>query len=185
MVFDFRQTLLEGLTLIQRKKNEDNRGFFSRFFCAEEYAALGLKENIAQINHTRTMRTGTVRGLHFQYPPHSEIKIVSCVRGEVFDVVVDIRRGSETFLQWHGETLSEDNFRSLFIPRGFAHGFQTLDEDCELIYLHSTPYQQASEGALNVNDPRLSIRWPLSIVDLSERDSSHPFISDNFNGLEP
>jgi dTDP-4-dehydrorhamnose 3,5-epimerase len=182
--FDFINTPLEGLTLIQRKMNEDNRGFFSRFFCSEEYAALGLTENIVQINHTKTIRGGTVRGLHFQRPPHSEIKIVSCVRGEVFDVVVDIRKGSKTFLQWHGETLSEDNYRSLFIPRGFAHGFQALGNDCELIYLHSAPYQQSSEGALNVSDPRLSISWPLSIVDLSERDSSHSFISDDFEGLE-
>jgi dTDP-4-dehydrorhamnose 3,5-epimerase len=182
--FDFNETLLAGLKLIQRKTVVDQRGFFSRFFCTEEFLSLGLNKNIAQINHTLTRQIGAVRGLHFQTPPFAETKIVSCLKGEIFDVAVDLRRGSKTFLQWHGEILSADNARSLFIPEGFAHGFQALTSDCELIYLHSAPYHQPSEGALSINDPRLSIRWPLPIGELSDRDSSHPFIDTGFEGID-
>ncbi len=184
MTFTFEQTSLEGLVVIQREKFEDSRGSFSRLFCADELSSLGLQESIVQINHSRTRDKGAVRGLHYQYPPQSEIKIVSCIRGEVFDVAVDLRRGSETFLQWHGEVLSEGNARSLLIPRGFAHGFQALGNDCELIYLHSSYYEPTLEGALHVNDPRLAISWPLSVSGLSERDASHPFVSDDFDGVE-
>ena len=182
--FDFKETPLAGLKLIQRKRVEDHRGFFSRFFCTEEFLSLGLNNNIAQINHTLTRQIGAVRGLHFQTAPFAETKIVSCLKGEIFDVAVDLRRGSKTFLQWHGEVLSADNGRSLYIPEGFAHGFQALTRDCELIYLHSAPYHQPSEGALSVNDPRLSIRWPLPIAELSDRDSSHPFIDTGFEGID-
>ena len=182
--FDVHETSLAGLKLISRKKIEDQRGFFSRFFCAEEFLSIGLTKNISQINHTLTKQVGAVRGLHYQRTPHEEIKIVSCLKGEVFDVAVDLRRDSDTFMQWHGEVLSAENSRSLFIPAGFAHGFQALTKNCELIYLHSTPYHQPSEGALNVNDPRLSIQWPLPITELSERDSSHPFIDSEYEGLD-
>lgn len=182
--FDFKETPLKGLKVIQRKRVEDHRGFLSRFFCSEEFSDLGLLENIAQINHTLTRQIGAVRGLHFQTPPFAETKTVCCLKGEIFDVAVDLRRDSKTFLQWHGEVLSADNGRSLYIPEGFAHGFQTLARDCELIYLHSAPYHQPSEGALSVNDPRLPIRWPLPITELSDRDSSHPFIDADFEGLE-
>ena len=163
---------------------EDHRGFFSRFFCADEFSGQGFDKGIAQINHTLTHQVGAVRGLHFQTPPHAEVKIVSCLQGEIFDVAIDLRRGSKTFLQWHGEILSANNARSLLVPEGFAHGFQALTKDCELIYLHSTPYHKPSESALNVNDPQFSIRWPLPIAELSDRDSSHPFIDANFEGLK-
>ena len=128
-------------------------------------------------------RRGTVRGLHFQRPPHAEDKYVSCLRGEVYDVAVDLRRGSATFLRWHAEKLSAANRRSLLVPRGFAHGFQALTDDCELIYLHTHRHVPASEGALNVRDPALAIDWPLPIVELSERDASHPFVDPAFAGF--
>jgi dTDP-4-dehydrorhamnose 3,5-epimerase len=182
--FDFHLTPLAGLWVIQRKPIADERGFFCRFFCAEEFLAAGLKEPIAQINHTYTMKKGTVRGLHFQYPPYAECKIVSCLRGEVLDVAVDIRKGSPTFLHWHGEILSASNQKSLLIPEGLAHGFQTLSEDCELIYLHSVPFSVQSEGALNVADPGIGIVWPIPITDISSRDLHHPFITDKFKGVE-
>src|SRR5258708_5995830 len=124
------QTPLAGLALIERARREDQRGFFSRLFCAEELRSAGFDSPVAQINQTLTLRRGAVRGLHFQYPPHAEIKFVSVLKGEVLDVAVDLRKGSKTFLQWHGEVLSADNRRSLLIPRGFAHGFQTLTESC-------------------------------------------------------
>lgn len=181
--FDFIPTPLTGLMLVQRKAIEDHRGFLSRFYCAEEFRAAGIDKPVAQINHTLTRQRGAVRGLHFQHPPHAETKLVSCLRGEVLDVAVDLRRDSPTFLHWHGEILSAANRKSLLIPEGYAHGFQTLTEDCELIYLHTSPYHPESEGALNMADPRLNIAWPLPANDLSERDCNHPFISQNFQGI--
>lgn len=182
--FDFIETPLQGARVICRKPIEDSRGFLSRFFCADEFKSIGLKGEIHQINHTLTRQKGTVRGLHFQYPPHAETKVVSCINGEVFDIAVDLRTNSPTFLQWHGEVLSKKNQRSFLIPEGFAHGFQTLTEDCELIYLHTAPYAKSAEGALNVSDPKLNINWPLDIDDLSDRDRNHPYIDQNFQGID-
>ena len=181
--FDFIPTPLSDLKLVQRKAVEDHRGFLSRFYCADEFRMAGITKPIAQINHTLTRKKGAVRGLHFQLPPHAETKFVSCVRGEIWDVAVDLRSDSPTFLQWHGEILSAANRKSLLIPDGFAHGFQALTEDCELIYLHTAAYQPGAEGALNVADPRLDIAWPLPIVDLSDRDRSHSLIDENFHGI--
>jgi dTDP-4-dehydrorhamnose 3,5-epimerase len=182
--FDFIQTPLSDLMLVQRKTAEDNRGFLSRFFCIEAFSEAGIKKPIVQINHTLTRKKGAVRGLHFQYPPHAEIKLVSCLKGKVLDVAVDIRRTSPTFLQWHGEILSAENYKSLLIPEGYAHGFQALTEDCELVYLHTSAYHSDSEGALNVTDPSLSIDWPLPVIDLSKRDQNHPFVTNiNFKGI--
>ena len=181
--FDCIDTPLLGLKVIQRKRIEDSRGFLSRFFCANEFNAYGFNKPVSQINHTLTRQKGAVRGLHYQQPPHAEIKLVSCLKGEVFDVAVDLRKDSPTFLHWHGELLSDNNQRSLLIPEGFAHGFQTLTEDCELIYLHSAPYVKEAEAALNVTDTRLSITWPLDITELSERDRSHPMLKLDFEGM--
>jgi dTDP-4-dehydrorhamnose 3,5-epimerase len=181
--FDFIQMPLSGLMLIQRKVIEDHRGFLSRFYCAEEFAAAGINKPIAQINHTLTRKKSAVRGLHFQNPPHAEIKLVSCMKGEIWDVAVDLRRDSPTFLQWHGDILSATNRKSLLIPEGYAHGFQALTEDCELIYLHTSAYHSEAEGALNVADPKLNIAWPLPIDDLSERDRNHPFIKSDWQGI--
>ena len=182
--FDFHPTPLAGLLVVQRKPVDDQRGFFCRFFCAEEFQGAGLKKPIAQMNHTYTLKKGALRGLHFQYPPHAECKIVSCLRGEVYDVAVDIRKSSSTFLHWHGEILSASNQKSLLIPEGFAHGFQTLTEDCELIYLHSVPFYEHSEGVINIADPKIGIVWPMPIKDISARDQHHPHITDKFKGVE-
>ena len=181
--FDVIATPLQGLVVVQRQRAQDHRGFFSRFFCAEELKPAGFELPIAQVNHTLTARRGAVRGLHFQHPPHAEDKFVSCLRGEILDVAVDLRHGSPTFLQWHAEILSADNARSLMIPQGFAHGFQALTDDCELLYLHSRPYAAEAEAALNVNDPRLAIPWPLAFTDISARDAGHPFLTSDFTGL--
>ncbi|MBI4807405.1 MAG: dTDP-4-dehydrorhamnose 3,5-epimerase [Nitrosomonadales bacterium] len=181
--FEFIPTPLAGLTLVQRTAIEDQRGFLSRFYCADEFRAAGLDKPIAQINHTLTRNRGTVRGMHFQYPPHAESKLVSCLQGEIFDVAVDLRRDSPTYLQWHGVRLSERNRQSLLIPEGFAHGFQTLTEDCELIYLHTAAYHPESEGALNAADPELGIAWPLAISEISERDRNHKSIEQDFQGI--
>lgn len=182
--FISQATPLAGLLAIERQPISDSRGFLARLFCREEFAALGFDQGIAQINHTLTRQQGTVRGMHFQTPPHAETKFVSCVRGKVFDVAVDLRRSSPTFLQWHAEILSADNHRSLLIPAGFAHGFQTLEPDCELIYLHSAPYTPAAEAGLNALDPRLDIQWPLPIAEQSERDAALKLLEQNFTGIE-
>lgn len=181
--FDFTPTPLTGLKLVQRKAIEDNRGFLSRFYCIDEFAEAGIRKSIAQINHTLTRKKGAVRGLHFQHAPHAETKLVSCLKGEIWDLAVDLRSNSPTFLQWHGEVLSAANRKSLLIPEGYAHGFQTLTEDCELIYLHTESYHSETEGALNVSDPRLGITWPLPISDLSDRDRNHLLIDKNYQGI--
>lgn len=181
--FDIKSTPLAGLVVIGRKPFEDERGFFERFFCAEELLEAGLCKPIVQINRSLTKKMGTVRGMHFQYPPHAETKIVSCLRGEIFDVAVDIRADSATFLRWHGERLSAENCKSLLIPEGFAHGFQTLTDECELLYFHTAPYTPKAEGALNARDPQLGISWPETIAEMSDRDRSHPFLNGDFAGV--
>lgn len=182
-LFDFIDTPLAGLVKVARKPIIDNRGFFSRFFCADELKQIGLNQPIAQINQTLTRQKGSIRGMHFHYQPHSETKIVSCTQGEIFDVAVDIRKGSPTFLHWHAELLSAENKSSLYIPDGFAHGFQALTDDCELIYLHTSFYTSENEGALNVMDPILAIEWPLDVAEMSERDRSHPMLDPEFVGV--
>ncbi len=181
--FAVTDTPLAGLKIVERQNLGDSRGFLSRMFCAEELALAGWTKPIAQINLTMTSSRGTLRGMHFQQPPHSEMKLVNCVRGVVLDVAVDLRAGSPTYLKWHAEELSAENRRSFLIPEGFAHGFQTLTDDCELLYFHSMPYAPGAEGALNALDPVLGISWPLEITEMSERDRRHPNLTDQFTGL--
>ncbi len=167
---------IPGVRLVQRQALEDARGFFSRLFCAQELADAGWRGSVAQINHTLTREAGSVRGLHFQRPPHAEIKLVSCLAGKVWDVVVDLRPGSPTYLQWHAEVLSATNRHALLIPEGVAHGFQTLSADVQLLYLHSHPYTPEAEGGLNPVDNRLAIAWPKPISMMSDRDRQHPLL---------
>jgi dTDP-4-dehydrorhamnose 3,5-epimerase len=181
--FDILDTPLQGLKLIRRKPIGDHRGYLERMFCAEELQSLIPGKGVLQVNHTLTAKRGTVRGLHFQLPPYAETKFVSCLRGEVFDVAVDLRQGAPTFLHWHAEILSNDNHRTLLIPEGFAHGFQTLTEDCELLYFHTAVYQPSAEGGLHPQDPRLDIRWPEAVLDLSSRDAAHPLVTEEFVGV--
>ena len=126
---------------------------------------------------------GAVRGMHFQRPPHAEMKLVTCLHGVIWDVAVDLRAGSSTFLKWHAEELSAENRRALLIPEGFAHGFQALTDNCELLYLHSAPYAREAEAGLNPGDPMLSVVWPLAIAELSSRDAQHPMLNESFAGV--
>ena len=174
---------LAGLKLIARQRLGDARGFLSRLFCADELAAAGWHKPIAQINHTRTALRGSIRGMHYQMPPHAEMKLVSCIRGEVWDVAVDLRANSPTFLQWHAQTLSADNGQAMLIPEGFAHGFQTITDDVEMLYLHSVAYTPAAEAALRFDDPRLGITWPLPMTEISARDQVHALLSPAFKGI--
>lgn len=183
--FNVQDTPLAGLKVLERKPIGDQRGFLERMFCACELAPQLMDKPIIQINHSLTRKKGAVRGMHFQNPPHVETKIVACLRGQVFDIAVDIRPDSPTYLKWHGILLSEDNFQSFLIPEGFAHGFQTLTENCELIYLHTAAYCPSVEGALNPRDPALSINWPLEISELSQRDGSHPMIPQAKQRMTP
>ena len=181
--FIIEDTSIEGLQIIQRQPIGDDRGYLERLFCTDELRAIIGSRNIVQINHTMTSKAGTVRGMHYQQPPHAEMKLVSCLRGEVFDVAVDLREDSPTFLHWYGEVLSEDNHRTFCIPEGFAHGFQTLTENCELIYFHTAAYAPDAEAGLSALDPCLAIDWPLSITELSPRDQQHAMLNSDFSGL--
>lgn len=136
-----------------------------------------------QINHSRTSTIGAVRGLHYQRPPNAEMKLVRCLKGRVWDVAVDIRSNSPTFLRWHAEELTPNNARMIVIPEGFAHGFQVLEPESELLYLHTAFYTAASEGGLRHDDPLLAIHWPLVVTDLSLRDITHPIINSSFDGI--
>ena len=181
--FQILDTPLAGLRVLQRNPIGDNRGFLERLFCSDELQMLAPHKHIAQINHTLTGLVGTVRGMHFQHPPHAEIKFVSCLRGEVFDVAIDLRHNSPTFLHWHAELLSASNHKTLVIPEGFAHGFQTLTENCEMLYFHTHPYHPEAEGGLNLQDPRLNIQWPLAIAAVSDRDAVHSLLDESFTGI--
>lgn len=170
-------TPIEGLTLLKRHPRSDARGDLTRLFCAEELATVGWHEPIAQINLTVTRQRGTIRGMHLQHPPQAEIKLISCLEGEVFDVAVDLRRDSPTFGRWFSVRLSAENHLSLLIPKGFAHGLQTLTEVCQLLYFHSTAYCQSAEGGINPLDPALAIAWPLAPTLVSARDQNLPFLN--------
>ena len=174
---------LAGLKLIERQRLGDDRGFLSRLFCADELEVAGWQKPIAQINQTFTNQCGTVRGLHYQTQPHAEMKLVSCTRGKVWDIVVDLRVSSPTFMNWHAQILSEENCHALLIPEGFAHGFQSLINNCELIYMHNASYSPKAEAALRFNDKRLAITWPLSVTEVSARDKAHPLLTENFKGI--
>jgi dTDP-4-dehydrorhamnose 3,5-epimerase len=183
--FDILATPISDLQILLRKPIGDDRGYLERLFCAEELQPFMSGKSIAQINHTLTTNRGTVRGMHFQYPPHVETKIICCLRGEVFDVAVDLRNNSPTFLRWHAEILSADNHRTLVIPGGFAHGFQTLTGNCEMLYFHTALYHPGAEGGLSVHDPRLGISWPLPVSGISPRDAGYPLLQDDFAGVAP
>ncbi|KUI06096.1 dTDP-4-dehydrorhamnose 3,5-epimerase family protein [Mycobacterium sp. IS-3022] len=176
-------TPLADLKIVQSLCHRDSRGTFVRLFCAEELQPLLGDRQIAQINHSTTSDAGAVRGLHFQRPPHAEMKMVRCLRGRVWDVAVDLRSGSPTFLQWHAEELAQDDAKMLVIPEGFAHGFQALEPASELLYLHTAFYHPPSEGGLRHDDPRLAITWPLPPQDLSPRDLAHPLLSADFTAI--
>ncbi len=173
-------TSLADVFVVQTQAFRDSRGAFSRFFCERELAAVAADRHIEQINHSRTAMVGAVRGLHFQRPPHAEMKMVRCLRGRVWDVAVDLRKGSTTYLKWHAQELSASNALMLVIPEGCAHGFQVLESDSELLYLHTASYSPSAEGGVRFDDPALNISWPLPVSDLSERDQEHPLIDTNF-----
>lgn len=176
-------TSIEGLFCLETTPFCDNRGSFARIFCQKEFTAANITMPVAQMNISMTHKKGTVRGMHYQLSPHGEIKIVRCLQGSCYDVAVDIRKDSPTFLKYHGEILSPENGKALYIPKGFAHGFQTLEDNTQLLYMHSELYAPHAEAALHYNDPRLAINWKLDIKDVSDRDKKHPFMQETFTGI--
>lgn len=178
-----KQTPLQDAFVIEPDPFMDDRGIFARVFCQNELCGILNGKNIVQINHSRTVQKGALRGMHFQYPPMAEIKIVKCLRGSVFDVIIDLRQDSSTFLKWHGEVLSPKNMKMMYVPEGFAHGFQTLEENCELLYLHTEFYSPEYEGGIRFNDPMINISWPLEVTDVSEKDRNYLLLDEEFSGI--
>jgi dTDP-4-dehydrorhamnose 3,5-epimerase len=161
----------------------DDRGWFTRFFCKQEFEQIGHTKEWIQMNQSYTHNKGALRGLHFQNPPYQEIKMVRCIAGTVYDVIIDLRKGSPTFLQSYSTELSAEKKNMVYIPEGFAHGFQTLTEDCELIYLHTEYYTPTAEAGIRFDDSAIKIKWPLTISEMSERDKKHPYLEQNFEGI--
>lgn len=176
-------TAIAGVFVAETTAFQDSRGAFARLFCESELAQAVEARRIEQINHSRTAAVGAIRGLHFQQAPHAEMKMVRCLRGRVWDVALDLRKGSPTFLQWHAQELSAANALMLVIPEGCAHGFQVLEPDSELLYLHTASYTPSAEGGVRFDDPVLNLPWPLPVTDVSERDKKHPLIHKNFQGI--
>ena len=170
----FTPTPLPGGYVIEPKKIEDDRGFFARLLCQDEFAKLGLKHQLPQTNISRTFRRGTMRGLHFQRAPHAEVKIVRCTRGAVYDVMVDLRPESPTFKQWFGVELTQDNFKAAYVPEGFAHGYLTLADDSEIYYHASEVYHAESATGVPYNDPEFNIVWPIEVAVISRQDREWP-----------
>lgn len=179
----FNPTFINDLYAIDLNLFKDERGWFARTFCKEEFKKKGLDVEWVQINHSFTANKGTLRGMHFQKPPHSEIKLVRCISGSVYDVVIDLRKHSSTFLKWFGVELSAENKRMLYIPEGCAHGFLTLTANCEIIYHHSSYYAPGVEEGIKFDEPAVNIKWPEPIVESSERDKLHPYLDENFKGI--
>lgn len=177
-------TPLSGLTIIETTSIRDVRGQFTRIFCETELAALQPGLHWQQINLSNTAQRGTVRGMHFQHPPVAETKLIRCLRGSVFDVAIDLRTGSPTFLQWHAVELSENNSMQYLIPEGFAHGFQSLTDDVQLLYLHTHSWSREHEDGIRYDDPAIRIDWPLPVTQISEKDRNLPLLTSEFTGIQ-
>jgi dTDP-4-dehydrorhamnose 3,5-epimerase len=172
----FNETTLPGVFLIDLELASDDRGFFARGWCKKEFADHGLTAEISQVNISQNHHAGTLRGLHMQSEPHAEATLVRCSRGSIFDVAVDMRESSSTYLQWTGHELSAENRSALFIPKGFAHGYQTLTDDSEVFYLISEFYAPGLEAGFHHADPKIGIEWPAAVNVISEKDANCPYL---------
>jgi dTDP-4-dehydrorhamnose 3,5-epimerase len=179
----FEPTALEGSYIVHLEPFTDTRGWFARFFSKDEFRQIGHEEEWVQLNHSMTFEKGSIRGMHYQVPPYQEIKMVRCIAGAVYDVIIDLRKGSKTFMKWFGAELSAENQHMLYIPKGFAHGFQTLTENCQLIYHHSQVYTPGAEAGIRFNDPAVNIKWPLGVNIVSEKDAKIPYTYNKFKGI--
>jgi dTDP-4-dehydrorhamnose 3,5-epimerase len=177
----FVETPLQGAYLIELEKRGDDRGFFARAFCKNEFETNHLINNIVQINNSLSKDKGTLRGMHYQLSPKSEDKIIRCIRGSLFDVIIDLRPASETFKQWFGTELNAENRNSLYVPKGFAHGFITLEENTESFYLVTEFYSPQYERGIRYNDPAFNIKWPIDPIVISEKDNNHPYFNPDYH----
>lgn len=180
----FTETPLKGSYVIEIAPFQDSRGWFVRTFCKETFAHIGHTKEWVQMNHSFTKKKGTIRGMHYQLPPFSEIKMVRCIAGVVLDVIIDIRETSPTFLQWFSVELSAQNHNMIYIPEGFAHGFQSLTDNCELLYHHTNFYAHSVEQGIRYDDNIININWGLSPTELSERDSNFATIQNDYRGIK-
>ncbi len=169
---NFIETGIVGSYIVDLKKISDSRGFFSRAFCSEEFEKYNITSNIAQANLSKTINKGTIRGMHFQKPPFEEMKVVRCIKGALFDVVLDLRKDSSSYLKWFGVELNDENYKMLIIPEGCAHGFQTLVDDTEAFYMVSKEYSQSHDSGYRWNDSAFKINWPLPVSEISEKDKN-------------
>ncbi|MGI9545196.1 MAG: dTDP-4-dehydrorhamnose 3,5-epimerase [Cyclobacteriaceae bacterium] len=179
----FFETELSGAFVIELEAHRDTRGLFVRTHCRREFLNQGLFDDFVQSNLSITIGRGTLRGLHLQKPPYDEIKLIQCIRGAVLDVIVDLREGSPTFLKHLKVELSEKNFRMLYVPKGFAHGFQTLTDRTNMAYRQSAYYKPEAEIGLRYDDPKIGIEWPLEITEISQKDKSYSWLDDGFFGI--
>jgi len=166
------QTKISGVFIIHSDPFKDDRGFFNRIFCQKELEVIRSNIVIAQVNHSMTKTKGTIRGMHFQNPPHAEMKIIRCIKGSIFDIAVDLRKDSPTFLQWHGEVISAENMKALVVPEGCAHGFQSLEDDIEMVYMSTTPFYKEANSGIRFDEPKVYIQWPLTVSIISEKDKN-------------
>lgn len=174
----FNRTPLEGAYTIDLQKRLDERGFFARVFCAQEFDAVGLPTGFVQVSNSLSVKRGTLRGMHFQLGAAAETKVVRCVKGSMFDVIVDLRLGSRTFKQWFGTELSAENRRMMYVPRGCAHGYITLTDETEAFYFMSAFYAPELERGVRFDDPALGIKWPLAPRYMSDKDKKWPSLDD-------
>ena len=179
-----KQTPLQDAFVVEPEPFMDDRGLFIRVFCQNELQSILNGKNIVQINLSLTHQKGAVRGMHFQRSPKTEIKMFKCLHGSVFDVIIDLRKGSSTFLKWYGKVLSAKNMKMMYVPEGFAHGFQALEENCELLYLHTEFYSPEYEGGVRYDDPKFEIKWPLKVTEISDKDERHPLLTQDFGGIQ-
>lgn len=170
----FSETQLKGAYIIEIEKLEDNRGFFARSWCQKEFEAHGLNPRIVQANVSYNKRKGTLRGMHYQKTPYEETKLVRCTKGAIYDVIIDLRPTSTTYGQWIGVELTKDNYKMLYVPENFAHGFQTLEDDSEAIYQVSQFYTPGAESGIRWDDPAFNIDWPIGVQVISDKDKSWP-----------
>lgn len=176
-------TPIAGVKIVGTTPVTDQRGYFARWFCERELAPILGVRKIVQINYSKTLEIGSIRGMHFQKSPHAEMKFIRCLRGRVFDVALDLRKDSPTFLKWHAQELTPDSGHMFIIPEGCAHGFQVMEPDSELLYLHTDFYEPSSEGGVYYADNLINISWPLPPANISERDGKYPPLDNNFKGF--
>ena len=174
----FKETRLKGLYVIEPDIHFDDRGYFARIFCKQELSKIGIDFNIVQVNRSLNKKQGTIRGMHFQKLPKAEDKIIQCIKGTIYDVAIDLRKDSSTYGEWVAEELSEENKKMFLIPKGFAHGFQTLTDNCEILYFMSEFYSPQYESGVRWNDPFFNINWPIERQILSEKDKNWPLLKN-------